>query len=108
LLLCAVAAPLLSAGDPEAIYSVAEATAAWEDSDAEEVASYVNFQPRGTLSTPTPRPSDLASSTQRRSGTGGSYARLARVPNMFGDSLPPPVTAFICDCNARPPNQIVT
>jgi len=105
LILCAIAAPSLVADDSsDPPYSIAEATASWQDPIG---ADFVNFQPRGTLSTPTPRPSDLAS-TPRRTGTGGSYARLARVPNMFGDSLPPPINAFICDCRATPPNQVVT
>lgn len=105
LVLWAVAAPPLAADDPgDAPDWVADETAMWQDPIE---ADFINFQPRGTLSTPTPRPSDLAS-TPRRTGTGGSYARLARVPNMFGDSLPPTINAFICDCRAVPPNQVVT
>lgn len=104
--MCAVAATPGTASEAEAIYSVAEATAAWDGETAED-ASFVSFlQPRGALSTPTGRPSDLNLSTQRRSS--GSYARLARVPNMFGDSLPPTVNAFICACDRSPPFQVVT
>jgi hypothetical protein len=105
LLLCAVAAPPLAADDSaDAPYWVAEAASAWP-SPIE--ADFVKFQPRGTLSTPAPRAADLAAAP-RRTGAGGSYARLARVPNMFGDSLPPTTNAFICDCRADPANQVVT
>jgi hypothetical protein len=100
LVVWAVAVLPLAAQSP---YWIAEPVS-WNDPVE---ADFVNFQPRGGLSTPTPRPSDLAS-TPRRTGTGGSYARLARVPNMFGDSLPPTINAFICDCKAVPPNQVVT
>ncbi len=103
LLLCTAGAqPALVEEAKEPTFSVAEATQAWYD------AEYVNFQPRGSLSTPAARPSDVALSTQRRTGAGGSYARLARVPNMFGDSIPPTVNAFICACDRSPQDQIVT
>lgn len=105
LVICAFAAPLAADESTNAPYWVADEAAAWNGSIE---ADFVNYQPRGALSTPTPRPSDLASSTQRRSGAGGSYARLARVPNMFGDSIPPTVNFFVCACETIPRDQVVT
>jgi hypothetical protein len=100
--LWAAAAPVGADEQVDSAYWVAEATASWHINDE---TSFVNYQPRGNLSTPTPRSTDAAATARR---TGASYARLARVPNMFGDSLPPTVTAFICACDRAPPDQVVT
>ena len=56
-----------------------------------------------------PRPNDAAANNPRRPPAGGNpYARLARVPNMFGDSLPPTSNLFILSCDPNRPSSVVT
>jgi hypothetical protein len=71
------------------------------------VASLYQPAPSATPGLSTNNPAAANQPSPRRP-QGNPYARLARVPNMFGDSLSPPLTAFIQSCDSNFPSAVVT